>query len=75
MNTSTTTPIVKYVFSSPDVRFQYRNKNDAATSLPNSRLPAINITDVAAPANSLDSPYTEKNAALNATKKADTATM
>ena len=50
-------------------------ENEAATSLPNSRLPAINITDVAAPANSFDSPYTEKNAALNATKKADTATM
>jgi len=75
MNTRTTTPIVRYVFKSPDVRFQYRNKNDAATSLLNSRLPAINITDVDAPAKSLDNPYTEKNAALNATKNADIATM
>ena len=37
----------------------------------NSNELAINITDSDAPANSLDKPLTEKNAALNATNNAD----
>jgi hypothetical protein len=39
--------------------------------LANSNEEAINITESEAPANNLDKPVTEKNAALNATNKAD----
>ena len=55
--------------------FQYLYKNDAPTSLPNSKLPAIIITDRAAPANNLDKPNTEKNAALPAIDNADNPTI
>ena len=40
-------------------------------SFANSKDDAINITESEAPANSFDKPVTEKNAALNATNKAD----
>ena len=53
---------------------QYRYKNEAATSLPNSNELAIIITDSSAPANSLDNPNTEKKAALNAISKAESPT-
>jgi len=45
------------------ILFQYLYKNDAEISLPNSRLDAITIICVDAPANNFDSPKTEKNAA------------
>lgn len=50
---------------------QYLYRYAAVTSLANSKLLAITITDKAAPANSLDKPKTEKNAALNATNNAE----
>ena len=56
------------------ILFQYRYKKDAPTILPNSNEPAIIITDKAAPANSLDKPNTEKNAALPAIRRADNPT-
>ena len=43
----------------------------AVISFANSNELAINITDKEAPANSLDNPLTEKNAALKATNNAD----
>ena len=46
------------------------SKNDAPTNLPNSNELAITITDSVAPANNLDNPNIEKNAALPATNKA-----
>ena len=45
--------------------------NAAETNLPISKLPAIIITDNAAPLNNLDKPNTEKNAALPAINRAD----
>ena len=49
---------------------QYLYTNEAATNLPSSKLLAINITDNVAPANNLDNPNIENNAALPATNKA-----
>ncbi len=49
---------------------QYLYTNEAATNLPNSNELAITITERLAPANSLDNPNIEKNAALPATNKA-----
>jgi hypothetical protein len=48
--------------------------NEAAMSLPNSNDPAITITSLVAPANSLDNPKTLKKAALPAIQNADNPT-
>ena len=50
---------------------QYLYRYAAVTNLANSKLLAINTTDSVAPANNLLKPNTEKNAALNATKRAE----
>ena len=65
-----TTAISKYVFNNQLIVFQYLYTNEAATNLPNSNELAITITERLAPANSLDNPNIEKNAALPATNKA-----
>ena len=62
---------MRYALSILFISFQYLYKKDAATSLANSRLPAIIITEKKAPLNNLDNPKTEKNAALPATNSAD----
>jgi hypothetical protein len=45
------------------ILLQYLYRNDAEISFPNSRLDAITIICVDAPANNLDNPNTEKKAA------------
>src|SRR5690349_21092424 len=49
---------------------QYRYRNEAATSLPTSRLAAMIMTAVAEPMKSRPSPRTEKNAEQPAMKNA-----
>ena len=58
------------VFNNQLIVVQYLYTNEAATNLPNSNELAITITERLAPANSLDNPKIEKNAALPATNKA-----
>lgn len=55
----------------PFILSQYLYRYAAVTNFANSKELAITITDILAPANNLDSPNTEKNAALNATNSAD----
>ena len=62
--------VVKYIFNNVFILSQNLYRNDAPKSLANSSEPAIIITEKAAPLKSLESPKTEKNAALPATRRA-----